>query len=112
MTDFFQIPPPSEGVLDTSQGLPHGLIPPPKIVQDIVAQETAKFLPEIVAPEAVERMICDLTLQYYFEVPGYEVAYRSTPQGPDVIAFGPEEMNNLYKQLSPEEWRTIRTWMP
>jgi hypothetical protein len=43
-------------------------------VAEIAAREEAIFPPEILTPEAKERLIADLTLPYCFESPGYEVA--------------------------------------
>ncbi len=90
--------------------LPHGLIRPPARVLEIVAKEKARFPAEIFTPEAEEQLTNDLTLQYYFDPHGCDVAYRSTPQGPEVRAVGVEEIATLRKNLSEDEWRNLRTW--
>lgn len=86
--------------------LPHGVIPPPERVLEIVAREEARLLGERGVPlgeEGRRRLTEDLTLQYYFEYPGYRVAYRSTPAGPEVLAVGPEEVAALTEGMSLEE---------
>jgi hypothetical protein len=90
------------------QDLPHGLIEPPERVREIVAKEKARFTPEIFTQEAEERIVSDLTLQYYFENLGHEVLYRTTPRGPEVVAVGFDEI----QRVSPEARREFKTWMP
>lgn len=94
------------------QDLPHGLLTPPPLVAAIVAREEAKFPPEIFTPPAKERLMVDLTLQYYFEEPGYAVAYRSTPQGPEVLAVDWEEIAVLRRGLPEGAQSTIHFWHP
>jgi hypothetical protein len=104
--------PPAAAPTKLPQDLPHGLLAPPERVAEIVAREEAKFPPEIFTPDAKERLTVDLTLQYYFEGPGYEVAYRSTPQGPEVLAVGWEEIVILRKGLPKGGPSTIHFWHP
>ena len=52
------------------------------------------------------------TLNYYFDYLGHEVAYRETPQGPDVLAVGDEEILALTKDMSLEEQLKLRRWLP
>ena len=52
------------------------------------------------------------TLNYYFDYLGYEVAYRETPQGPEVLAVGDEEILALTKDMSLEEQLKLRRWLP
>jgi hypothetical protein len=94
------------------EDLPHGLIPPPPRVLEEVAKERAKFPPAIFTPEAEERTLNNLTLQHYFDDLGHEVAYRSTPQGPEVLAVGFDEILTLTDGISPENHRTLKTWVP
>jgi hypothetical protein len=81
-------------------------------VREIVARERAKFAPEIFTPPAEERLANDLTLQETFDGLGYEVAYRSTPSGPEVLAVGYDEILALTKGLSQEARSQIKTWLP
>lgn len=91
--------------------LPHGLIRPPDRVRELVGKEAAKHPPGSLSPETLERMLNDWTLQYYFDYLGYEVLYRSTPEGPDVVAVGFEEMDAVRKGMSLEEQLKFKIWM-
>jgi len=51
------------------------------------------------------------TLNYHFDHLDQEVAYRETPQGPDVLAVGDEEILALTKDMSFEEQLKIRRWL-
>src|SRR5437588_4963023 len=102
-----QDPPPSG-----PQDLPHGLLTPPELVRRCVAEEKAKFPPHIFNAEQEERSLNDLTLQYYFEAYNYEVLYRSTPDGPDVLAVGFDEIHALTQHLPLEVGGKLQTWMP
>jgi hypothetical protein len=84
---------------------PHGLIPIPPEVEAVVARDEARLLKEhriIPTPEARQRMVDSLTLQYYFD--GIDIAYRRTPQGVDVVAVGLEEVGELIR-TTPQEQR-------
>ena len=84
---------------------PHGLIPIPPEVEAIVAREQARLLKEhgiIPTPEARQRMVDSLTLQYYFD--GIDIAYRRTSQGVEVVAVGLEEVGELIR-TTPQEQR-------
>src|SRR4051794_37157473 len=92
------------------QELPHGLIEPPPRVVEIVEQERVKCPPEIFTALAEERLRNDLTLQYYFDYLGYEVAYRSTPRGPEVLAVGDQELAPLRRMLNGQP--EFKLWQP
>jgi hypothetical protein len=94
------------------EDLPHGLIAPPDLVRQTVAQEKAKFPPEIYTPGVEERYLNRYTLQYYFDYLGYEVLYRSTPEGPEVLAVGDAEILAFEKGMSLEEQLKLNTWLP
>ena len=84
---------------------PHGLIPVLPEVEAIVAREQAQLLKKygiIPTPEARQRMVDSLTLQYYFD--GIDIAYRRTSQGVEVIAVGLEEVGELIR-TTPQEQR-------
>ncbi len=74
---------------------PHGLVPIPQEVLDVVEKQVGKFPPGIITPESRKRMVDDLTLQYYFE--GEEIAYRRTDQGIEVFAVGLEEIGEYIR---------------
>jgi hypothetical protein len=94
------------------QDLPRGILAPPARVLEIVAREKAKFSAEIFTPEAEERLVHDLTLQYYFENSGVEVLYRRTPGGPEVMAVGFEEILVCTRDMPLEERMKLNTWLP
>ncbi len=84
---------------------PHGLIPVPPEVGAVVVREQARLLKEhgiIPTPEATQRMVDSLTLQYYFD--GIDIAYRRTSQGVEVVAVGLEEVGELIR-TTPQEQR-------
>ena len=93
------------------QDLPRGLLTPPEKVRELIEQERAKHPPEAFA-KAQERLLNEWTLQYYFDYLEYEVVYRPSPQGPDVIAVGDDERLALRRALGEEEYRKFETWMP
>ena len=115
MPDTFRDDPPPwtpEVPPNGPQDLPHGFITPPNLVREIVAREKAKFPPHIYDAVQVERSLNGFTLQYYFESFTYEVLYRSTPDGPEVLAVGYEEMFALTKNMPLDERGKLQTWMP
>ena len=84
---------------------PHGLLPVPPDVEAIVAREEMRLLTEhgiTPTPEARQRMLDSLTLQYYFD--GIDVAYRRTTQGVEVVAVGLAEVGDLVR-TTPQEQR-------
>ena len=84
---------------------PHGLIPIPPEVEAVVVREELRLLKEhgiTPTPEARQRMVDSLTLQYYFD--GIDIAYRRTPQGVEVVAIGLEEVGELIR-TTPQEQR-------
>ena len=96
-------------------GLPHGLIVPPQEVRDEIAASDEKMLRErgfTLNEEARLRELNHQTLNYYFDYLGHQVAYRETPQGPDVLAVGDEEILALTKDMSLAEQLKLRRWLP
>jgi hypothetical protein len=95
--------------------LPHGLIVPPQEVRDEIAASDEKLLREhgfTLNEEARVLELNRLTLNYYFDSLGHEVAYRETPQGPEVLAVGDEEIVALTKYMSLEEQLKLQNWLP
>ena len=96
-------------------GLPHGPVAPPERVRQIVAQEEARLVRErqiVPTPEARQRLVNDLTLQYYFDRLGHEVLYRSTATGPEVLAVGLDEITAVRERMPLEEQLNLHTWLP
>jgi hypothetical protein len=87
-----------------SRPKPRGLLPVPPEVEAIVAKEEARLLNEhgiVPTPEARQRMVDSLTLQYYFD--GIDIAYRRTPQGVEVLAVGLEELGEFLRTVPQEQ---------
>lgn len=93
------------------QDLPRGLLTPPEKVRELLEQERAKHPPEAFA-RAEERILNEWTIQYYFDYLGHEVIYRPTPQGPEVLAVGVEEVLALKKTMPLDEQLQLKTWLP
>jgi hypothetical protein len=94
--------------------LPHGLVAPPQEVRDQVAALEEKLSREqgfTMNEEARVRELNRHTLNYYFAYLGHEVAYRETPQGPEVMAVGDEEIVALTKDMSLDEQLKIQSWL-
>jgi len=110
--DFIEID--EQGVpLVMSRPKPRGLLPVPPEVEAIIAKEEARLLSEkgiVPTPEARQRMVDSFTLQYYYE--GFYVACRATPQGPEVLAVGPEEIGQLLGGMDQEERLKIKVGQP
>jgi hypothetical protein len=95
--------------------LPHGLIVPPQEVRDDLAAANEKLLREqgfTLNEEAWVRELNRHTVDYYFAYLDHEVVYRETPEGPEVLAVGYEEILALTKDMSLEEQRKLRRWLP
>jgi hypothetical protein len=80
--------------------LPHGLLPIPPEVREIVKEQFARFSPEEFAPYAAEKL-CWETVCWFFSDLDVAVVYRETPEGPDVLAVGREEVGAYLKDTSP-----------
>ena len=91
--------------------LPHGLLPIPPEVRELVEMERPKHLPEAFG-KAEEWLLNDWTVQWYFDDLCQEVTYRQTPDGPEVLAVGFDETLLLQRTLSPEERRTLKGYVP
>ncbi|HKI31403.1 MAG TPA: hypothetical protein VKA46_06020 [Gemmataceae bacterium] len=71
--------------------LPHGLLTIPPEVREIVTGQLAKYPPEAHAPYEAGRL-CFETVGWFFYDLAVPVVYRETPEGPDVLAVGREEV--------------------
>jgi hypothetical protein len=91
--------------------LPHGLLTPPPEVRALIEKERARHPPEAFA-KGEERLLNEWTLQYYFDYLGHEVLYRPTPQGPEVLAVGFDEIFARTNGMAPKAMQGLKTWMP
>jgi hypothetical protein len=99
------------GLSRRPEDLPHGLLTPPEMVREWIERERVKHPPEVFAKHE-ERFLIDWTLQYYFDYLGHEVLYRPTPQGPEVLAVGFEEICARTDNYNPEKMTGLDTWVP
>jgi hypothetical protein len=83
------------------EDLPHGLVPPPAEIVAQVARDRARFAPEVYDDAYAKRTLDDWTLAYYFE--GLDVAYRSLPEGVEVLAVGLDEVSAYLRTTPPEQ---------
>jgi hypothetical protein len=92
---------------------PRGVLPVPPEVEAAAATEDQRLLKElgiVPTPEARQRLRVGLTLQYYYG--GYDVAYRVTTRGVEVLAAGLHEIGELVRGKSQEELLTIKIGQP
>ena len=97
--------------------LPHGAVAPPRAVEQQIADLDERLLREHGFTMNAEARVRELNRQtlhyyYYFDYLGYEVAYRETPRGPEVLAVGDEENLALTKDMSLEEQSKLKRWLP
>ena len=79
---------------------PRGLLPvPPEITDELSRVQAAHQLG--FSADYAKSTLDDWTLRYYYE--GEEVACRSTPEGVEVLAVGPEEVRQFYEGTPPEK---------
>lgn len=104
--------PPLRGELSRNPAeLPHGLIaPPPRVLEEIERDRTKHAADSFARAE--EAMLNRWTLQFYFEHLGHEVAYRQTPQGPEVLAVGTDERLALRQKIGEEEFAKLKSYLP
>jgi hypothetical protein len=90
--------------------LPHGLIAPPAEVRALLERERTQHPAEVFAK--AELGVLNLwTISYYFDGLGQEVLYRETPQGPEVLAVGSDEVLALRQQIGLDERRDLKTYL-
>ncbi len=83
--------------------LPRGLVTPPQEVREFIAREKARLAPNY-GPEYEILALNDLTLAYYFE--HQLVAFRETPEGPEVLAVG-DEVFDFLDRMPPEQRQDV-----
>jgi hypothetical protein len=92
------------------QNLPHGLVSPPQQVRDLIEKERGKHPADHFA-RAEERLLNEWTIACCFDRLAYEVLYRPTPEGPDVLAVGFEEIMARTNRKDPEATKGLQTWV-
>jgi hypothetical protein len=87
--------------------LPHGLLTIPPEVRELVEMERAKHRPEVFAAnEGI--FLNDWTVTWYFQHLYHEVMYRPTPEGPEVLAVGFDEVLALQRAMPEGEYSKLR----
>src|ERR1051325_1679935 len=92
-----------------AEPLPRGLITPPSEVWTALERERAKHPPEAFA-RSEERLLNYWTVDHYYGHQAAEVLYRETPQGPEVLAVGFDEIAALTDGRKPEKMEGLKTW--
>jgi len=87
--------------------LPHGLLTIPPEVRSLVEMQRSNFRPEVFEANK-QTFLNEDTVGWYFQHLYQEVLYRPTPEGPEVIAVGFEEVFALRKTMPVEEQRKLR----
>ena len=90
--------------------LPHGLLPIPPEVRECVERERSKMRPEVFEANR-QLLLNDWTIGWYFEKLYPQVLYRTTPEGPEVLAVGTDEVLALRRAMPDEEQRQLRTFL-
>ncbi len=90
--------------------LPHGLLAVPPEVRELVEARKANFSPEVFAGARVVMMNHE-TVGWYFDGLCQEVVYRPTPEGPEVLAVGRDEVRAFRKATPPEEQRDLEGYL-
>jgi hypothetical protein len=88
---------------------PRGLLPvPPEIAEEISRVQTAH---QLNFSDEYAKLTCDdWTLTYYYE--GDVVACRTTPEGVEVLAAGPEEVGRFFDETPPENRQGVMILHP
>ena len=92
--------------------LPHGRLPVPPVMGELLERERQQLglTPEAFA--ASEQRLLNLwTVTWYFDGLGHEVIYRETPEGPEVVAVGYDEMFAFRRDVPPEEQRKYEGYL-
>jgi hypothetical protein len=90
--------------------LPHGLLAIPPEVRELVERERSRHRPEVFEANR-QALLNDWTVGWYFEKLYHRVLYRPTPEGPEVIAVGFEEVFAICKTMPDEEQRKLKEYM-
>jgi hypothetical protein len=84
----------------TFDQFPHGLVKPPTKILEHVDKEKAR-LPGCYTQDFEKLTLDDLTLAFYYE--GTTVAYRSVPDGVEVLAVGFTEIGEFVRNTPPDQ---------
>jgi hypothetical protein len=88
---------------------PRGLLPVPPEIAEEVSRAQASRQPYY-TDDYAKLTRDDWTLTYYYE--GETVASRSTPEGVEVLAVGPEEVRRYYQETPSENRQGVMIQHP
>jgi hypothetical protein len=86
--------------------LPHGLLVPPLELRELIERERPKHDAAGFARDEL-RILNLWTVGWFLDALHQEVIYRETPQGPEVLAVGYDEVRALRRAMPPEEQRKL-----
>lgn len=88
---------------------PRGLLPVPPEIAEEVSREQAAEQP-FYMDDYAKLTRDDWTLRHYYE--GETVAWRSTPEGVEVLAVGWDEIGWIYEETPPENRQGVMIQHP
>ncbi len=88
---------------------PRGLLPVPPVIAEELTREQASQQPYY-TDDYAKLTRDDWTLRYYYE--GETVASRSTPEGVEVLAVGPEEVRRFFEETPDEAQQGVEIRHP
>jgi hypothetical protein len=83
---------------------PRGLLPVPPEIAEEVARDQVTHQPNF-SDEYAKLTRDDWTLRYYYE--GEMVLCRTTPEGIEVLAVGPDEVGRYYEETPTEDQQGV-----
>ncbi|HMF16337.1 MAG TPA: hypothetical protein VKE98_03980 [Gemmataceae bacterium] len=86
--------------------LPRGIVKFPPHIVDAVGKEKTKFGPEIFSEEYARKTLEQHTLNWFYE--GLPVAYKSLPEGIEVLGVGWEETAKYWPTSPDPDVKVVR----
>jgi len=90
--------------------LPHGLLAVPPEVREFIEERRTQWSPEVFAKAELGMLNLD-TVSWYFDGLNMQVMYRETPQGPEVLAVGRDEVFAFKQRVPRDERKELKTFM-
>jgi hypothetical protein len=90
--------------------LPHGPLTVPPEVRELIEEKRTQWPPEVFAREELGMLNLE-TVGWYFDGLNMQVLYRETPQGPEVLAVGRDEVFAFKQRVPYEERKEFKTFM-
>jgi len=88
---------------------PRALLPVPPEIAEQISRDQAAHQPNY-TDDYAKSTRDDWTLRYYYE--GEMVAGRSTPEGVEVLAVGPDEVGRFFDETSPQAQQGVMILHP